>query len=179
MAGLATALVIGLAATAGLAQEQAQDQQAPAQPQNEFGPTFQAWQIVCQTTTPRTCGALQEVRTADGRLALWSAFGFFRPDAPMVMLLRMPYELTDPPSTFSVATDLTIAIDGNEVTKVPIEVCGPQICESGFVLSDQMVSAMKAGNAMKVSMILGNGARADMTLSLSGFTAAYNELTKE
>lgn len=171
MAGLATALAIGLTATVGLAQEQ-------GQPENQLGPKFKDWQIVCQATEPPTCGAVQEVRTGDDKLALWTAFGFFRPENPMILLLRLPYGLTEPPSTFRVAAGLSLAIDGNEVAKVPIEICGPNICQSGIVMNDQLIAAMKAGGQLTVSMQLGNGAKADMAVSLSGFTAAHGELMK-
>ncbi len=172
MAGLATALAIGLTATAGLAQDQAQWE-------NQLGPKFKEWQIICQKTEPPTCGAVQEVRTGDDRLALWTAFGFFRPESPMILLLRLPYGLTDPPSTFRVASGLTISIDGTERAKVPIELCGPNICQSGIVMNDQLIAAMKAGGQLIISMQLGNGAKADMAVSLSGFTAAHGELTKK
>ncbi|MEO1191481.1 MAG: invasion associated locus B family protein [Pseudomonadota bacterium] len=170
LAGLAALLAIGLTPLAGQAQNAAQ--------QSTPGPTFQDWQIVCQNTTPPTCGAVQEVKTGDGRLALLAAFGFFRPDNPMIMLLRLPYGLTDPPSTFRVATGLALSIDGREVAKVPIEVCGPALCQSGILMNDQLIDAMKAGGQMTVSLQLGNGAQADMAVSLSGFTASHNELTR-
>ncbi len=168
---MAVALAIGLTGSAALAQDQ-------AQPENQLGPKFQDWQIVCQSTEPPTCGAVQEVRTGDDRLALWTAFGFFRPDSPMILLLRLPYGLTDPPSSFRVAAGLGLSIDGKEVAKVPIEICGPSICQSGIVMNDQLIAAMKSGSQLTISVQLGNGAKADMAVSLSGFTASHNELTK-
>ncbi|GAB5467195.1 MAG: hypothetical protein Kilf2KO_02250 [Rhodospirillales bacterium] len=173
LAGLAALVAIGLTPLTGFAQDSGQ-----GQGQNTVGPKFQDWQIVCQNTQPPTCGAVQEVKTGDGRLALLAAFGFFRPDNPMLMLLRLPYGLTDPPSTFRVATGLALAIDGREVAKVPIEVCGPALCQSGIIMNDQLIAALKAGGQMTVSLQLGNGAKADMAVSLSGFTAAHGELMK-
>ncbi len=172
LAGLAALFALSLTAATGLAQEQGQE------PQNQLGPKFKDWQIVCQSTEPPTCGAVQEVKTGDGRLALWAAFGFFRPDNPMIMLMRLPYGLTDPPTSYRVATGITLAIDGNEVAKVPIEVCGPAICQSGIVMNDQLINALKAGGQMTVSVQLGNGSKADMAVSLSGFTASHDELMK-
>jgi len=173
LAGLAAIAALVLAASSGWAQDQEQ-----GQPQNQLGPKFQDWQIVCQETEPPTCGAVQEVRTEDGKLALWTAFGFFRPDSPMILLLRLPYALTEPPSTFRVARGLAMSIDGQEVAKVQIEICGPAICQSGILMNDQLIAAMKAGSQMTISVELGNGAKADLTISLAGFTASHNELTK-
>lgn len=197
LAGLAALVALSLATGPAVAQDQqpqAQGQQPPAQeqaqprvqvqqqpeaqPQNTLGPKFQDWQILCQSTEPPTCGAVQEVKTEDGRLALWTAFGFFQPNKPMIMLLRLPYGLTEPPASFRIAPGITLSIDGRKIADLKYEVCGPAICTSGMLLSDQLIGGLKAGAQLTVSVQLANGAKADMAVSLAGFTASFAELTK-
>lgn len=152
-----------------------------ADPNARLGEKFQDWQTVCEKRGEggeELCGAIQEVKTKEGKLALWAAFGYLQPAAGPVMIFRIPYDLTDPPSGFRVAKGATIAIDGGTTVDVPIEICAPGGCQVGILLEDPFVQALKAGNKLNLTVPLANGQSATINLSLKGFTAAYDSLKK-
>jgi len=147
--------------------------------QAELGPKFRDWQITCEAEGgARVCGAVQQIQNED-RLAFWAAFGKFQAgNQGTVLLLRLPYSITNPPSGFRVAAGLTLKVDGRDVATLPIESCGPGICQTGMLLNDQAVQAMKAGQNLQAGFQLANGSQATVDISLSGFTAAFDHLAK-
>jgi len=153
----------------------------PAQdPNTTLGEKFGDWQSVCQkvSETEQLCGNVQEVKTAEGKLALWAAFGYFQPDTGPVMILRMPYDLVEPPTGFRVANGMQIAVDGSGQVNVPVEICAPGGCQIGLLLEEKFVTALKAGNKLNITIPLATGQTATINLSLKGFTAAYDGLKK-
>jgi invasion protein IalB len=182
LAGLAALLLA--AALPGMAQAQTggtTDQPAAEQdPNTTLGEKFGDWQSVCQkvSETEQLCGNVQEVKTAEGKLALWAAFGYFQPDTGPVMILRMPYDLTDPPAGFRVANGMQLAVDGSGQVNVPVEICAPGGCQIGLLLEESFVTALKAGNKLNITIPLSTGQTATINLSLKGFTAAYDGLKK-
>jgi len=182
-AGLLAAAVLAAAGSPAGAQSGG-DQPAPApeqaNPNSRLGEKFQDWQTVCEKHEDGSelCGAIQEVKTKEGKVALWTAFGYLQPNAGPVMIFRIPYDLTDPPSGFRVAKGAGIAIDGGTQVDVPIEICAPGGCQIGILLEDAFVKALKAGNKLNLTVPLSNGQSATINLSLKGFTAAYDSLKK-
>jgi len=183
LAGLAALLLwtvlpaAAQAQTGGTTDQPAAEQ--PAQdPNTVLGEKFGDWQSVCQkvSETAQLCGNVQEVKTAEGKLALWAAFGYFQADTGPVMILRLPYDLTDPPTGFRVASGMQIAVDGSGQVTVPFEICAPGGCQIGLLLEDKFVGALKAGNKLNVTVPLSTGQTATINLSLKGFTAAYDGL---
>ncbi|HKY93847.1 MAG TPA: invasion associated locus B family protein [Kiloniellales bacterium] len=188
-AGLVATVLAFAAAPAGAQQteqqpaEGSEQQPAPeeANPNARLGEKFQDWQTVCEKregSEEEICGAIQEVKTKEGKLALWAAFGYLQANAGPVMVFRVPYDLTEPPSGFRVAKGATIAIDGGTQVDVPIEICAPGGCQVGILLEDPFVQALKAGNKLNLTVPLANGQNATINLSLKGFTAAYDSLKK-
>lgn len=163
------------------APEQPATEQPAVDPNARLGEKFQDWQTVCEKRGEdgaELCGAIQEVKTKEGKLALWAAFGYLQPAAGPVMIFRIPYDLTEPPSGFRVAKGATIAIDGGTAVDVPIEICAPGGCQVGILLEDTFVTALKAGNKLNLTVPLASGQSATINLSLKGFTAAYDSLKK-
>jgi invasion protein IalB len=161
------------------------DQPAAEQPATDpnarLGEKFGDWQTVCEKRGEggtEVCGAIQEVKTKEGKLALWAAFGYLQANAGPVMIFRIPYDLTEPPSGFRVAKGATIAIDGGTQVDVPIEICAPGGCQVGILLEDAFVTALKAGNKLNLTVPLASGQSATINLSLKGFTAAYDSMKK-
>lgn len=195
---LAHRFAAGLLALACIAAPAAAQQTTPApateppageQPAGEqpnanakLGEKFQDWQTVCEKRAEgesEVCGAIQEVKTKEGKLALWAAFGYLQPNAQgPVMIFRVPYDLTDPPSGFRVAKGAAISIDGGNQVDVPIEICAPGGCQVGILLEENFVKALKAGNKLNLTVPLASGQSATINLSLKGFTAAYDSLKK-
>jgi invasion protein IalB len=163
------------------APEQPVTEQPATDPNARLGEKFGDWQTVCEKRGEggsEICGAIQEVKTKEGKLALWAAFGYLQPAAGPVMIFRVPYDLTEPPSGFRVAKGATIAIDGGTQVDVPIEICAPGGCQVGILLEDNFVTALKAGNKLNLTVPLASGQSATINLSLKGFTAAYDSLKK-
>jgi invasion protein IalB len=140
------------------------------------------WQMVCEVREEggaEICGAIQEVKTKEGKLALWAAFGYLQPNVDgAVMIFRIPYDLTDPPTGFRVAKGAQIAIDGGSQVEVPLEICAPGGCQIGLLMEEPFVEALKAGNKLNLTVPLATGQTATINLSLKGFTAAYDSLKK-
>lgn len=142
--------------------------------------TYQDWQMICQQVSAdqQICGAVQEVLNEKQNLALWIAFGYFQPGRGPVMIMRVPYDLTDPPTGFRVAQGIQLAVDGGSQVPVPFEVCAPGGCQIGVLMEDDFVKALKAGNRLNLIVPLSNGQQATINASLKGFTAAFNALEK-
>ena len=185
LAGLTALILCSLlpvaaqAQTGGTTEQPAAGQPAP-DPNTTLGEKFGDWQTVCQkvSETEQLCGNVQEVMTAEGKLALWAAFGYFQANTGPVMILRLPYDLVDPPTGFRVANGMQIAVDGSGQVTVPFEICAPGGCQVGLLLEDKFVGALKAGNKLNVTVPLSTGQTATINLSLKGFTAAYDALKK-
>ena len=185
LAGLAALLFLTILPAAAQAQTDGSTGQPaaeqPAQdPNTTLGEKFGDWQSVCQkvSETEQLCGNVQEVKTAEGKLALWAAFGYFQPDTGPVMILRMPYDLVDPPAGFRVANGMQLAVDGSGQVNVPVEICAPGGCQVGLLLEEKFVTALKAGNKLNITIPLATGQTATINLSLKGFTSAYDGLKK-
>jgi invasion protein IalB len=153
-----------------------------ANPNARLGEKHGDWQMVCEVReegAAEICGAIQEVKTKEGKLALWAAFGYLQPNVDgAVMIFRIPYDLTDPPTGFRVAKGAQIAIDGGSQVEVPLEICAPGGCQIGLLLEDAFVQALKAGNKLNLTVPLATGQTATINISLKGFTAAYDSLKK-
>jgi invasion protein IalB len=184
---LALALLLpGLPAAAQSTETPAEGTEQPAaeeaSPDARLGEKFQDWQTVCEVREAggaEICGAIQEVKTKEGKLALWAAFGYLQPNVDgAVMIFRIPYDLTEPPTGFRVAKGAQIAIDGGSQVEIPIEICAPGGCQIGLLLEDPFVQALKAGNKLNLTVPLASGQTATINLSLKGFTAAYDSLKK-
>ena len=143
------------------------------------GETFQDWQMVCQIVGEgqEICGAIQEVLNGE-KLALWAAFGCFQQAEKPVLILRVPYDLVDPPTGLRVSQGIQVAVDGGGQVPIPFEVCAPGGCQIGVLMEDDFVTALKAGNKMNVTVPLSTGQTATINISLQGFTAAFGALTK-
>ncbi len=183
---LLLAAALGITAPSALAQtDQSGTTPAPApgdaaaDPNTRIGETFQDWKMVCQLVGEgqEICGAIQEVKNGE-KLALWTAFGYFQKADKPVLILRVPYDITDPPSGLRVSQGIDVAIDGGGQVPVPFEVCAPGGCQIGVLMEDDFVAALKAGNKMNVTVPLSSGQTATINVSLKGFTAAYGALTK-
>lgn len=188
LAGLATLALLGSALPALAADPTPAPAPAPApaaaepqpDPNTTLGEKFGDWQQVCQKVSEKDllCGNVQEVKTKEGKLALWAAFGYFQANTGPVLILRLPYDLIDPPAGFRVGNGMQIAIDGSGQISVPVEICAPGGCQLGMILEDKFVAALKGGNKLNITVPLSTGQTATINLSLKGFTAAYDAMKK-
>ena len=159
---LTASLFLALAAP-GIASAQ---QQAPKEVN---GPKHGDWQIVCLEGT-ELCRMEQYGKSPQGERAL------------LVRLQRVTGPEINAPAVISMLApplvllsfNLRAKIDNGELKILPFERCLPQGCLAAGPMSDQTVNELKKGNKMQVEFILEK--RENITVSLRGFTKAYNSL---
>lgn len=167
------------AAMLGLAPQlaAAQDQQ-PAQQQQ--GTTLKAthgsWEIRCSTTQPDACVMAQIGKREDGqsvlRVAIRKTDGAKTPKGePIAALLQI-----DAPLGVLLPAGVEVKIDGREIGRAQFQVCDGRACVASEPVAEDFIKQMKGGaNAVMAIMAL-NGDKAEVQISLSGFTKAYDSL---
>ena len=95
--------------------------------------------------------------------------GFFGPEHQSLAIidtqLRVP-----------LANGIRVGVDGKEVGGTPFEFCHQQGCRAFLPLSQEIVSAFKAGAQGAVQMRSSGGEPVNLPVSLKGFTAGYGSL---
>lgn len=165
------ALIAGLA---GLALS------APAGAQQSPGSTVKAthgaWQILCSDQRPESCAMVQTGNNDKGEPVVRSLIrktpGLTGPQGQPVAAVM---EVIAPIGVFLPA-GVGIKIDGREIGRGVYRVCNPQACLMSEPVQDEFVSQMKAGNNAIITLTRPDGQTTDVTISLSGFTAAFNGL---
>lgn len=71
---------------------------------------------------------------------------------------------------------LSVSIDGGRAESAAFKICTDQGCLVREPIDDDLVNRFKRGNSAVVSVIAANQGEVKATLSLSGFTKAYNDL---
>jgi invasion protein IalB len=159
--GLAAALAVaaGLAATPVLAQ------QLQSQP-------FKAWNLVCNTTTPRQCYINQQVPPG-GSKAIELGLTLFLNGAQQQPVLRIRL-----PLAAQAGKEVAVSIDQNPAVKAPIAGCNQDRCVVQGGLDGGTIQQLRAGRMINVTY-LGAGAKpVTVHASLSGFSAAFDALKK-
>lgn len=173
-----SAAVLGL--TIGAAPAFAQEQAAPEQPQlgqPRLAATHTDWQVLCTQLAedqPESCEMYQLLSDPSG--------------APMgeISLVALPLgaefaagaTVSTPLETF-LPTGLGFRIgDAEEMRVEPFRVCTSVGCFVRMGLSADEVNSLKAGSSatIMIAPYVAIDQTVEMTISLSGFTAAYNDL---
>ncbi|MFK7892994.1 MAG: invasion associated locus B family protein [Granulosicoccus sp.] len=71
---------------------------------------------------------------------------------------------------------LSVTIDGGRREAAPFQICTEQGCLVREPIDNDLVTRLKRGNTAEVSVVAANQGEVKATLSLSGFTKAYNGL---
>ena len=71
---------------------------------------------------------------------------------------------------------LALKIDDGENAIAPFQVCTEQGCLVREPVADELISQLKRGNGATVRVVAANQGEVSSSISLSGFTAAYNAL---
>lgn len=71
---------------------------------------------------------------------------------------------------------LSVTIDGGNPESAPFQICTEQGCLVREPIDESLVARFKRGNSAVVSVIAANQGEVKATLSLSGFTKAYDSL---
>jgi len=71
---------------------------------------------------------------------------------------------------------LSLKIDGGKSEAAPFQICTEQGCLVREPVDDQLIGRLKAGGNAKVTVVAANQGDVSSTISLSGFTKAFNSL---
>ncbi|MBK1634586.1 invasion associated locus B family protein [Rhodovulum adriaticum] len=152
---------------------EAPEQQAP---QPYVRDTFKDWQIICVPVGNNrdTCTMQQLLRDPDGNPVSQISIAPFPPAAaPRAAAV----ELAAPLETL-LSGDVSVKVDDGEALRYRFSYCTPQACVARFALSTDDIANYKAGGEATVSIVplMAPDQRAEITMSLSGFTAAYDAM---
>lgn len=172
--GLAAAAPLALAALlAGPAAGQ-QAHTAPGAPADETVQNFQAWELRCGTppnAQKKVCQMEQDVfREGSNEQQIAKVAVGFPPGADNPgMLILSPLATWLPPG-------IGFQLDSGQEQRVPVQRCSPQGCVTEILIEAPLLKAMKAGT--QINLTIHDRARQPIkgTVSLLGFTAAYDAL---
>jgi invasion protein IalB len=82
----------------------------------------------------------------------------------------------DLPLGLDLIAGVTLRIDGQPWTKVPVRTCLADGCFAGFLLAEEDVTRLKRGGRMGVVIQALDGRTIAWPVTLSGFAAAYDQL---
>ena len=71
---------------------------------------------------------------------------------------------------------LSVVIDGGRQESAPFQICTEQGCLVREPIDNDLISRFKRGNSAVISVVAANQGEVKVTLSLSGFTKAYDGL---
>lgn len=71
---------------------------------------------------------------------------------------------------------LSLRIDGGKAEAAPFQICTEQGCLVREPVDDGLIARLKAGGNAKVTVVAANQGDVSSTISLSGFTKAFNSL---
>jgi invasion protein IalB len=167
------------AGKAGQAGQQ-QPGRAPA-PKVDVVAEHGAWKIQCETPqapegqqATRQCGMIQTAQNEKNPKATLTLV-LVRTVAGDKATINM--RVIAPIGVF-LPTGVALEIDGNAVGRVPFTRCMPQVCMAFAEASPETLAKMKKGNEANFIIYEAPGIGLPMKLSLSGFSAAIDDLAK-
>lgn len=150
--------------------------QAQEQPGSTLKATHGDWEIRCDAENAAACLMTQVGKRADGqpvvRVSLRKTPGAKGPNGEAIASVMQ----IDAPLGVLLTAGIALAIDGREIGRGAYKVCDGRACIASEPLADPFVSQLKAGSSAKMTLVGINGEKAEVTISLSGFTKAYDSL---
>jgi len=149
---------------------------APAAAQVAEGQVFGDWVARCATPP----GAIRHLCSIQHRLMLKEppreilnvAVGFFGKD-------RTPGALFHVPIGIYLPAGLTLSIPGAQLVRIVYDICTPRVCRAPVSLTPELVAAMKKATGGDVTIQDGRRKPVKLPLSLKGFTAGYDALSRQ
>ncbi|MGC9418107.1 MAG: invasion associated locus B family protein [Rhodovulum sp.] len=149
---------------------------APEQPQAYVKDTFTDWRVVCVKGPEdrESCNMQQLLRDQNDNPVSQVSIA---PLPPAAAPRAAAVEIATPLETL-LSEDLRLAVDTSAAKRYRFSFCTPQACYARFALSAEDVAAFKAGKAATVTIVplMAPDQTAAITMSLSGFTAAYDSV---
>ena len=152
----------------------------PAEAQQPAGATVKAthgaWEIRCAAQQPNSCAMVQTGNNAEGQPVVQTLLrktpGLTGPNGQAVAAVM---EVIAPIGVFLPA-GVGIKIDGADIGRGVYRVCNPQACLMTEPVQEDFISKMKGGANATIILTRPDGQTTDISISLSGFTKAYNSL---
>jgi len=149
---------------------------APGRAQIAEGQSFGDWVARCVTPPGETrhkCSLQQSVFTKEPRRQLLNiAIGFFGKE-------RVPGAIFAVPLRVYLPAGLILSIPGAQVVRIVFDVCLPQGCRAPVSLTPELVAAMKKAERGEVTIEDAARKPLKLPISLKGFTAGYNALSRQ
>ena len=146
--------------------------QSDGQPQPETQ-TFQDWTLACiqRDDGVRACRMVQNVGNEQGQVVMQTAV-MMLPNGSPGLLFNLPLGVW-------LADGITIQIDGGQEIAVPYARClqPPEQCRVELILDQTRVDQLRAGTRINVTFYDPQQRPIRATVSLLGFTAAFNGLS--
>jgi len=166
------ALVAGMLTLAMMGMGQAQTAERPT----SLTETYKSWVVRCATPTAvegqevpaRICEMVQELRQKKSGQRLL-AMALQRNEKGASLTFIAPFGLL-------LSAGLKVAVDGAVVAQGGFRTCLPRGCVSAINLAPEALDKFIAGETATITMQNTNGRELSLTLSLAGFTAAWNRL---
>jgi invasion protein IalB len=167
------ALALGLLLTPAALAAQEGDK-----PSSTVKSTHGAWSVICSTAENGACAMEQAGKDGEGKDVMLARIARIKPrDTPQgsvdtVITVLVPLGVMLKPG-------LGVQIDSGEATRGAYELCDRNGCVLQSPMPAAMVSSMKKGVTAKFTMVAPPNKEIVSSLSLSGFTAAFNALKKQ
>ena len=162
-------------------QQPGQGQGQPPAPKVDVIAEHGSWKIQCETPPApegqqptRQCGMIQSAQNEKNPKAVLT----------LVLVKTVAGDKTTinmrviAPIGVFLPTGVALEIDGNAVGRVPFTRCMPQVCMAFAEASPDTLAKMKKGNEANFIIYEAPGIGLPMKLSLSGFSAALDDLSK-
>lgn len=166
--------VASLSSTALSAQAQAQEQgTGKSEVTTE---RFKDWALRCRSQGEggsRQCSIFQRLIVEETKqLALNVAIGYGTDTEGK----RMPIAIFTFPLGIFLPAGAVLKVDDGESARMPIERCFDRGCQCALVLEQKWIERFKAGSTASVTIRQERDEEIPLTVSLSGFSAAFNAL---
>lgn len=165
----AAAFVFGAATVANHASAQQQQQL-------NLKATHGAWEVRCAPDNANACLMVQDGKRSDGevviKVGMQNPKGATTPDGKVIAGVLT----IEAPIGVALLPGVAIKIDGKEIGRAPFQFCSPSSCVVNEPVADQLIAQFKKGSNAVMTVVARNGEQAELTISLSGFTKAFNSL---
>lgn len=166
-ATLAAALFVGMISTPAVAQ-----QAAATVEKTKHG----AWAIRCLETDANVCAMTQIGNNAEGEPLLRAEFHKAQKPQTSEGRTVVGRMVITAPIGVLLPAGVTLSIDGRKTGAAGYQLCNPAQCIVAELISTEFIAELKKGSNIKMTVRGVDGKESSATLSLSGFTKAFNSL---
>ncbi|MBK1697127.1 invasion associated locus B family protein [Rhodovibrio salinarum] len=153
-------------------QNQGQTQGQQGQQPNIESTSYDDWVVQCRQQNGQTgpCRMGQGVRNSENQQEIMQVIVARTPQQGPIVNFIVPLGV-------NLQAPLTVAVDGNQLGQAAYVSCVQRGCVARMQISDGMLSAMKQGRRLQVTLTGQRGNTRTVPASLLGFTDAYNALS--